>query len=114
MTGLEALEYLRTHRYAGVRCKTWDDDKCLLSCCSGLDCTFWRYRNDGAFEEAMEHQQCEDMALEWISERFFDDLFSGEWEVINTDRYFTSPPVKCGRDEYYDPRYPEERFPEAE
>ena len=115
MTGMEALEYLRTHRYAAIRCKTWPEDVCISACISGLDCTWARYYHEGIFENAVdEHIPDEDMTVQTIFTNFFDELFTKEWEIVTAPSCFTSPPVKCGWNEYYDPRHPDERFPEAE
>ena len=115
MTGIEALEYLRTHRYAAIRCKAWPEDVCISASISGLDCTWARYYHDGIFENAVdEHIPDEDMTVQTIFTNFFDELFTKEWEIVTAPSCFTFPPVKCGWNEYYDPRYPDERFPEAE
>lgn len=115
MTGMEALEYLRTHRYAAIRCKTWPEDVQIQAAISGLDCTWARYYHEGIFENRVD-QNCddEDQTVMVIFENFFDELFTKDWEIIGAPTCFTYPPVKCGWNEYYDPRYPDERFPEEE
>lgn len=113
MTGMEALEYLRTHRYTAIRCKSWPEGVRISASISGLDCTWAYYYHEGLFEKN-NHDQDEDLTVQTIFANFFDELFTQEWEIMDNPPDFTFPPVKCGWNEYYDPRYPDERFPEAE
>ena len=114
MTGMQALEYIRTHRYGAVRCKDWEEDVFILIKASGFEVSWAHYRDDDLYDRHSINKENPEDTVFSIFENFFDQLFDSEWEIFDAKDIVGNQPVKCGWNEYYDPRYPDERFPEAE
>jgi len=114
MTGLEALAYLRNHRYGAVRCNDWAEEQFILTQCSGNEMSWWNYYLDDFLEKRFPkiseyHKPCfNDEDVSHLFECFFVDVFEKEWEIMDATKIIGNAPIECEPNDYYDPRYPED------
>lgn len=114
MTGMEALEYLRTHRYAAVRCKDWDEDVFILTKASCFDTSWAHYWDSDLYERHSVNKHTPEVIVFSIFSQFFEQLYTAEWEIYDAKTKLGYEPVKCGWNEYYNPEFQHERFPKEE
>ena len=114
MTGLEALAYLRNHRFGAVRCKDWAEDEFILTKSSAHEESWWHYEPSQMLERYFPKIEDYDkpcltcLDVFTIFEMFFYDVFQKEWEIFDATKWIGYAPVKCEPTDYYNPEYPED------
>jgi hypothetical protein len=114
MTGLEALAYLRNHRFGAVRCKNWAEDEFILTKSSAHEESWWHYEPSPMLERYFPKIDdydkpcltCTNVFV--IFEMFFYDVFQRDWEIFDATKWIGYAPVECEPTDYFNPEYPED------